>query len=437
VRRNRLLALAILAILALAALAPAGQASDSAERAQQRALLVARHAAERESLRQQRQATRDARKEQSRAARELAKQESQSVVTAESEHAVATFKCNEIDVQYRGLPSVENSPNVVSQRVLFRQGLGPLPSYVFPAEEVSFQGETGTATIPIAAPLGTSTVALRSRYESNGVRGGIHLHARLTCGPIPQFVLSTQQSIGGASAPTLPGVVGQTVAYETLATNTGNTALTFSGFSDPGCDDMTPVADSKPIKPHDSATYLCTHTLDEADLQATLFANAASVTGIPGPKQGGPATVTSKGVLISPITPGEAKQPTGGPTPGSKEVTTASVPATPKSGVASFTAAHAVPALLGPARCVRGPFTTSVKSPGVANVTFYIDGRRIARRTVHSAKSGLISVRFNGAKLKPGRHRLKASITMTPVSPTIKAVSAWRGRIVRRCAAGH
>ncbi len=30
----------------------------------------------------------------------------------------------------------------------------------------------------------------------------------------------------------MPGVVGQTVDYETLVTNTGNTPLTFGSFSD-------------------------------------------------------------------------------------------------------------------------------------------------------------------------------------------------------------
>jgi hypothetical protein len=46
----------------------------------------------------------------------------------------------------------------------------------------------------------------------------------------------------------------------------------------------------------------------------------------------------------------------------------------------------------------------------------------------------MISIRV-GAALKAGsKHRLKADITMLPPSPTVKAVSAWRGRIVRRCA---
>jgi hypothetical protein len=83
---------------------------------------------------------------------------------------------------------------------------------------------------------------------------------------------------------------------------------------------------------------------------------------------------------------------------------------------------------------VRGTFTVSVKSAGVASVTFYIDGRRLARRTAHSAQKGLISIHVNAAKLKAGTHHLSASITMVPGSPTAKAVVASRTRVVRRCA---
>jgi hypothetical protein len=69
----------------------------------------------------------------------------------------------------------------------------------------------------------------------------------------------------------------------------------------------------------------------------------------------------------------------------------------------------------------------------VASVIFYIDGRKLARRTVHSAQKGLISIHVNGAKLKAGTHRLTATITMVPGSSTAKAVVASRARVLRRC----
>jgi hypothetical protein len=71
----------------------------------------------------------------------------------------------------------------------------------------------------------------------------------------------------------------------------------------------------------------------------------------------------------------------------------------------------------------------------VASVIFYVDGRRIARRTAHSAKGGSISIGVQGARLKAGLHHLTATITMLAGSSASKAVVASRARTVRRCRA--
>ena len=440
VRRNRVLALAILAILALAAVAPAGQASDAAksERSAQRAMQAAERAAQREAVRLQREAARNARKgvkagkEAQRQAKVRRRQEIR-LAGLVSPHAVVELTCRKIVVKYRGFNDVPGNPNVVTQKVIFKQQPGPLPTYVYPSSTFSFEGEEGTAEIPIAAPLGASGVGVRARFDTNGVKGGFNIHGPLTCGAIPQFSLETLQSVGGPfTTSPLPGAVGQTVAYETLATNTGNTPLSFTGFSDPGCDGMLAGGSSAVVGPRSSVTFVCTHALTNADRAAGFFANAASVTGTPEAGQGEPVTQVSSGVLVTPIAAGEEKAKP--PAPASKEVTTAAAPASagPGSGVLGFSSA-AVPSLLGPARCVRGNFTVSVRSAGVASVIFYIDGRKLARRTVHSAQKGLISIHVNGAKLKAGTHRLTATITMVPGSSTAKAVVASRARVVRRC----
>ena len=445
VRRNRVLALAILAILALAAVAPAGQASDAAksERSAQRAMQAAERAARREAVRMQREAARNARKgvkADKQAQRQAKAQQRQEIRLAGliSPHAVVELQCRKIVVKYRGFNSVPGNPNVVTQKVIFKQRPGPLPTYVLPSSTFSFEGEEGTSEIPIAAPLGDSGVGVRARFDTNGVKGGFNIHGPLTCGPIPQFSLETLQSVGGPfTTSPLPGAVGQTVTYETLATNTGNTPLSFTGFSDPGCDGMLAGGTAAVVGPRSSVTFVCTHALTNADRAAGFFANAASVTGTPEAGQGEPVTQVSSGVLVTPIAAGEekAKPPAGGSK--EKEVTTAAAPAaagpgTAKTGVLGFSSA-AVPSLLGPARCVRGNFTVSVKSAGVASVIFYIDGRKLARRTVHSAQRGLISIHVNGAKLKAGTHRLTATITMVPGSSTTKAVVASRARVVHRC----
>ena len=440
VRRNRLLALAILAILALAAVAPAGQASDAgrAEHQAERALQAAERAAHREAVRMQREAARrqaqevKAGKQSQRQAKKLVREAIRAALL-EDTHAVVELECTKITVHFRAFNDVAESPNVINQKIIFKQKPGPTPSWVTPTTAYSFEGSEATEEIPIVAPMGESNIVLRARFASNGIKGGFNIRGSLTCPPIPRFTLETQQSTSGPfTSATIPGAVGQTVVYQTVAANTGNTPLSFTGFSDPGCDGAPMGGTSGVIGPRESTTYFCMHTLTNADHEAGFYANAASVTGTPEPGQGEAATVNSAGVLVSPIAAGEEKPKTE---EGKKEVTTPSTPATtttPKGGVADFSTT-AVPSLRGPAKCVRTGFIVSVKSTGVANVIFYIDGHRLARRTAHSAKGGWIALSVNGAKLKAGKHRLSATITMLPGSPTAKAVVASRARTVRRC----
>jgi uncharacterized repeat protein (TIGR01451 family) len=446
VRLNRILALAILAILALAALAPAGQASspESSERAAQRAIQTAQRAAEREAVHLQHEAIRTAKKEAkavSKAQRQADKASREAIRLANktSEHAAVTIGCTKIVVDYTGFNEIPGSPNAVSEKVVFRQQPAPLLTFVFAPSIFSFDGATGTTTIPIAAPLGRSSVGIRGKFNSNGVKGSFNIREPLICGANSQFTIQTTQSLGGPfTTEAIPGSVGQTVDYQTTATNTGNTPLNFTGFSDPGCDSIPAGGSASPIPPRGSITFVCTHRLTEADKTAGVFANAASITGTPasGETPAEPILHTTTGVLVSPI--GSGEEPSQTPTvitntvTVTKEITTPSVTTAAKSGVASSKTSS--PSLRGPKKCFRGTFTASVTSPGVSNVTFYVDGHRVVRRTSHSTSNGLISIRINGAKLKAGLHSLLAKITMTQSSPTAKAATASRSMKIRRCA---
>ncbi len=447
VRRNRLLALAILAILALATVAPTGQASgpDSTERAAQHAVKAAERTAERETLRLQKEATRAARQEAkaTNKAHRQAKAQAQEAIrllAKEDEHAVVTIECTQIKVQYRNFPDFPG--NTVTQRVVFKQRPGPTPTYVFPALTYSFNGPEATETIPIAAPLGSAGVGLRAHYDTHELKGGFNLHERTECGPNPGFTIETLQTLGGPfSSNPIAGAVGQTVAYETVATNTGNTPLTFGSFSDPGCDSTPAGVSSGTIAPRSSASFLCMHTLNKADATAGFYADAASLTGTPESGQGEPIVHTSSGVLVTPIEPGEEKSPevitihevTSSSSPSSSSSSGSGGSSGAKGGVLS--SSFAVPSLVGPARCVRSAFSAGVKATGVSNVTFYIDGRRLARRTAHSAVRGMIMIRINGTVLKAGLHHLLAKISMLPASPTSAGLTASRTRTVRRCRA--
>jgi hypothetical protein len=435
VRRNRALALAILAVLGLAAAVFAGQASGSArsaERAQQKALRAAERTAEREAKRLQRRTSHENEAANKRAQREAVKHAGEQGATIATHHALVTIECNQIVVQYKEFP--ETGLNLAGEKMTFRQAK-PSPSWTSPIDDYSFTGTTAEHVIPIAAPLGQSTVVFRARFLSNGVHGSAAAHVRLFCGPLPGFTLSTEQSLGGPfTGSTQAGTVGQAVFYQTVATNTGNTPLTFSGFSAPGCDHTAAGGSKSSIEPHGATVFDCSHVLKPADAAAGFFANAASVTGTPGSGEGSPITHVSGGVLVSPVLPGtvEPEVTTPAHAAGGGAPSSSATPSNTKSGELSFSSAR-IPSLLGPGKCVRSIFTVSVKSAGVASVVFYLDGHRLTRRTVHSAVKGLISLRIDGSKLTPGIHHLRALITMKPGSPTAKAVVAARARLVRRC----
>jgi hypothetical protein len=445
VRLNRILALAILAILALAAVAPAGQASspESSERAAQRAIQTAQRIAEREAVHLQREAIRAAKKETkavNKAERQADKASREAIRLANktNEHATVTISCTKIVVEYTGFNAIPESPNAISEKVFFRQLPAPLLTLVFAPPIFTFEGTTGTTTIPIAAPLGHSSVGIRAKFNSNGVKGAFNIREPLICGANSAFTIQTTQSLGGPfTTEAIPGSVGETVDYQTVATNTGNTPLSFTGFSDPGCDSTPAGGSASPVPPRGSITFVCTHRLTAADHTAGVFANAASVTATAasGESPVVPILHTTAGVLVSPIGSGEEAPQTPSTKTTTNEVTTPSVSTastTAKSGVASSKTSS--PSLRGPKGCFRGRFTAAVTSPGVSSVIFYIDGHKVVRRTSHSTSNGLISIRINGAKLKAGVHRLLAKITMTQTSPTAKTATASRSMTIRRCA---
>ena len=84
----------------------------------------------------------------------------------------------------------------------------------------------------------------------------------------PGFTIEKLQEISGVgtaftSSP-LTGKLGQTVDYEILVTNTGNEALTLSGFTDAHCDTGTIAGGpgETPLQPGASTTFTCSHVLE-------------------------------------------------------------------------------------------------------------------------------------------------------------------------------
>ncbi len=466
VRRNRLLALAILAILGLVVLAPAGLASDGettpetetegSPRAQREARDRARaqHKADRQARRNQMAAERETRR-RAREAEHQARVEARGIkglAHKTDANAEVEINCTSITVHYHDFPVVPGSPNVVNQYVVIRR-LSPPPIRIpFPAKTFTFEGSGATSVIPIAAPVGSTTVDIRSSWNTNGLRGGFDIHEAVRCGPLAAFAIEKLQSLGGPfTSETLTGALGQTILYEMIVANTGNTPLTFSNFTDAVCDAGTiagiPIT---PVEPMGAFTIVCAHKITAADVAGDEVVNVAGITGTPEEGEGEPIKHESNRVVVTPTGEDEEPKkeepkneepktpppttPTTIPTPKSGVLGTsgASSTSTSKSGVLGFASAT-VPSLRGPQGCVRSAFTAGVKSAGVSSVIFYLDGRHLKRLTSHNAHKGLISIKIDVSKLKVGPHRVKATITMKPASSGAKAAKASRGLTVVRC----
>jgi uncharacterized repeat protein (TIGR01451 family) len=457
VRRNRLLALAILAILSLAVLAPAGFANEGA--AGRRA---AKHA-ERDAKRQaaaQRQAERGAHRQQRGAERKAAaergaerKAERKLLLGHKSDtNADVKIDCTSITIEYHDFNVVPGSPNFVWQGVHIKSPPPPLEPVNFPPKLFSFEGASATSVIPVAAPVGRSTVDIRSHWDTNGVKGGFDIHQTVTCPPHPALTIEKLQSLGGPfTTETLSGMVGQSIMYEMIVTNTGNTPLTFTGFSDALCDPGTISGeDTEPIEPLGTITIVCVHKITPADATAGKVLNVATITGTPEEGEGEPITERSNPVEVAPVTeeehkkepepedgnkeppkPPPAKTTPNGGVAGISASSGASSTSTSKSGVLGFTSAT-IPSLRGPQGCVRSSFTASVKSANVASVSFYLDGHLLRRLSATAAHKGLLSIHINASKLKVGAHRIQARITMKAAKGA-KPAKATRSMTVVRC----
>lgn len=121
--------------------------------------------------------------------------------------------------------------------------------------------------------------------------------------PAPAFTIQKLQEIAGSNAgPTtsqLSGLVGQTVDYEIIVHNTGNTSLMFSSFTDAQCDAGTIAGGpgGSAVAPGGSTTYTCSHLL----VAPGTVVNVATVTGTP-PEEA-PITHSSPPVEVTVITP--------------------------------------------------------------------------------------------------------------------------------------
>jgi|GEM_PF-1912495 hypothetical protein len=256
--------------------------------------------------------------------------------------------------------------------------------------------------------------------------------------PAPAFTIEKLQQIAGAggayTSSQLTALVGQTVDYEIIVTNTGNVPLSLEALNDPQCDAGTLAGETggATLPAGAATTYTCTHLLDSADQSAGSYANTVTITGNPPGGEGSPITNSSNTVVVgvSPTASGSTLSSTS--TAGAIGILSSTSRQSPsKTGVLAFSSAT-VPGLKGPQGCVRGDFRVSIKAANVASVTFYMDGHKLRTLTAKNAHKGLLTLLINPDKLKVGPHKLTAKITMTHTAST-KAKQGTRTVRILRC----
>jgi hypothetical protein len=198
--------------------------------------------------------------------------------------------CDHITWSYTGFPNAAN--NMVTEII-------SINGVKISEEVVTFNGPEFTHTVPINAPGQKDKIDALAHWNTNGARGNFDHIGERHCEK-PSFTIEKQQRIengegGPFTTAELIGIIGETVLYRIIVTNTGNTTLTFSNFSDPQCETIEGGPGETPVAPGESTTYTCSHKLTTKG----KYVNAATVTGDPPPKTGEPKRTKSNKVVVN------------------------------------------------------------------------------------------------------------------------------------------
>jgi hypothetical protein len=216
----------------------------------------------------------------------------------------------------------------------------------------------------------------------------------------PSFTVEKRQRIGsGASftTATVEGPVDSTVEYEIVVKNTGNVVLGLAGFTDANCDSGTLVGPGQAeLAPGHETTYTCTRFLSHTG----TFDNVATVTATPA---GEP--------VLPPMTSNQVEAIISGP-PGTPPSIVGATTEEPKQKVIR-SCESSRPVLHGGSGAQTGQFTVSVRSQGIAQITFYLDGRRLRSFKQSQARHGKFTLTLDARRLRYGVHRVAFQVQMS------------------------
>ncbi|HTU77542.1 MAG TPA: hypothetical protein VMF09_02150 [Solirubrobacteraceae bacterium] len=276
---------------------------------------------------------------------------------------------------------------------------GPGASPVLPGDSTTY-----TCSHVLASPgsvVNVATVTATPPEEGPITESSPPVEVKVIA-PEPAFTIEKLQRLAGSAGAftttQLEGAVGETVEYEIILKNTGNVPLPVSGFSDSHCDPGTLAGGpgGASLAPGASTTYTCTHLLGAEP----SFVNVAFATVTP--TEGEPIELKSHEVEV--VVPGS-------PGPGSGQLP-ASTNVSPKGGVLASCEVSR-PVLRGVAGPERGTFTASVRSLGIKQITFYLDGRKLKSMKQASARHGLFKIKIRARKLSYGPHRVSFTTVMS------------------------
>jgi uncharacterized repeat protein (TIGR01451 family) len=211
-----------------------------------------------------------------------------------------TFSCKKFEVTLSGFPA--NVTNKVKIKIT-------VDHKVVVEEVVTFTGPEHTFTYELNLSPGHHQVDVFVIWKTNGFSGNRDqtLANGINCIAEPGFSIVKSQKIEGSAEPftteEINGLAGQTVDYQIVITNTGNTTLTVTNFSDAKCENLSgptePVLNPAAFEvPPGTATYTCEHLLTLQDEIEGEYTNSASATAAPPVGQGGPVTNESNTVVV-------------------------------------------------------------------------------------------------------------------------------------------
>ena len=195
--------------------------------------------------------------------------------------------------------------------------------------------------------------------------------------PAEGFTIKKEQKLAGKGEYTtakLTAQVGETVDYLITVENTGEAPQTFAPLSDANCTNIQ-GGPTGALKHGEKASWTCEHTLTAMG----MWENVATAEGNKEPKKSNPVTVEAAAILVKP----------------------------------ECRISESVLTLHGAGGSKRKAFNVQMPSLGIAQITFYLDGKKLTTLTAAQAKNGQFTIKINPRKLSYGAHKVSITTVMT------------------------